>query len=123
MLNTAAWIIFGIAFLCLLTLYQRGVAQRNHLTAFIGELLLFDDVYAHQKKGFDDWIRASTATNAAALSAGALLAIQDLSERLANGDPKEPFSSSVWGFHAKVWDRKQQLEGKRPTSTSPADNP
>jgi hypothetical protein len=98
-LATLAAIWFG-------ALWWHGVNQSNHLMYFTGYLLLLDDTRAIQKRSFEDWLHQSEAKDAQTLSGEATRAIQRLADRLAAGDPKNPKTSSVLGFHALVWNRK-----------------
>jgi hypothetical protein len=100
-LATLAVIWFG-------ALYWKAINESNHLVYFIGYLLLLDDTRAFQKRSFEDWLRKSDAKDAMDLSNKARVAIQELADRLAAGDPKKPSSSSVMGFHGLIWNRKQE---------------
>jgi hypothetical protein len=87
-------------------LYWKAINESLHLVYFIGYLLLLDDTRAFQKRSFEDWLSKSDAKNAMDLSNAARVAIQELANRLAAGDPKKPTSSSVLGFHGLIWNRK-----------------
>ena len=98
-LATLAAIWFG-------ALYWKAINESLHLVYFIGYLLLLDDTRAFQKRSFEDWLSKSDAKDAMDLSNAARVAIQELADRLAAGDPRKPTSSSVLGFHGLVWNRK-----------------
>jgi hypothetical protein len=87
-------------------LYWKAINESLHLVYFIGYLLLLDDTRAFQKRSFEDWLLKSDAKDAMDLSNAARVAIQELADRLAAGDPKTPKSSSVLGFHGLIWNRK-----------------
>jgi hypothetical protein len=87
-------------------LYWRAITESNHLTYYIGYLLLLDDTRAIHKQSFEDWLRQSDAKDASTLSTGAMQAIRQLADRLAAGDTKKPATSSVLGFNALIWNRK-----------------
>jgi len=90
-------------------LYWKSVRECNNLTYYIGYLLLLDDTRALHKQSFDDWLRQSDAKDAGTLSIAAIHAIGRMADRLAAGDPKEPATSSVLGFHGVVWNRLKEL--------------
>jgi len=87
-------------------LYWRAITESNHLSYYIGYLLLLDDTRAIHKQSFEDLLRQSDAKDASTLSIAAMRAIRELSDRLAAGDPKNPATPSVLGFQALVWNRK-----------------
>ncbi len=114
--DVAGWILFGVTFLLLVILqrlYRIGVKERNNLTYYIAELLLSDEVRVAHKESLEKWLRNSTETKARVLSSRALLALQNMANRLAVGNPKQPLSSSVIGFQALIWNRKRELEQNR----------
>lgn len=112
MAHIIGWIFIGGAAIFVSALYWRAVAERNHLTCYVGMVLLDDPLRTAHKQSLENFLRDSTASDASALSATALLAIQKMAERLAVADPKAPLASSVFGFHGLVWNRKKALEGR-----------
>ena len=97
--------LMGCALLLVLRLYWLEVSERNHLIDYAGQLLLFDEVRISHEKEFDNFLRASKATNWQELHYCAGFAIARMANRLAAGDPKNPASSSVLGFPAAAWQR------------------
>jgi len=87
-------------------LYWRALNESQHLTYFIGYLLLLDDTRAIQKQSFEDWLCQSDAKDPGTLSIAAMWAIQRLADRLAAGDSKKAATSSVFGFRSLIWNRK-----------------
>jgi hypothetical protein len=99
-------LIFTFLLAFALALYWHSVREGNHLRYFIVYLLLLDDVRKTQKSSFEQWLQASNAKTADALSISAFRAIDALANRLATGDPAQPATSSVLGATAVLWNRK-----------------
>lgn len=111
MAGIIAWILVSGAAIFLFALYWRATGERNHLTCYIGIILLDDEIRAVHKQSLEKFLLEATVSDAQALSTVTLSAIQNISERLAAGDGS-PGASSVLGFQALMWNRKKELERK-----------
>ena len=115
-MSILGWVVIGVVvviFLNLFALYRRGVTERNHLSCYIGMLLLDDSLRAAHKQSLERFILESKETNAPALSGRALIAIDRMANDLASRDRKLP---SVLLFNAMAWDEKKALR-KEPCET------
>lgn len=100
----AGWLAFAVALLFFIPLYRHSHSMRLHQNYFITYLLLSDEIRDLQKRSFEKWIEKSNATDPQGLCVGAFQAIENVSDKLASGDPS---SSSVVGATALIWKRKQ----------------
>jgi hypothetical protein len=103
------WTLFGVMLVWNFGRHWLHAHKENALDAFIVYLLLDDDIRTKQKQGLEEWIRTNDAKDASALSSRAGVAIGALAQRLWQGDPAKPGSSSVLGMHAMLWERRQAL--------------
>jgi len=102
------WILFGAAILWFVPSYWSSHKKRLHQNYFIAYLLLSDEIRSVQKQAFEDWVRASPATDADALALQAYRAIENVADRLARGNPRDPWStSSLTGSKALLWQCKR----------------
>ena len=104
------WIFFGILLVWYIFSMSYSASKRNHLINLIVYLLLSDEIYEAQKKGFVDWIRNEEAERADQLAQAASRAAERLADQLAAGDPDNPgTSSSTLGAMFLLWKTKQNL--------------
>ena len=108
--HPVAWIVLSGIIVSASALYWRGVTERNHLTYYIGMLLLDDFIRAEEKGNFESLLLKSKGTTVSALSIECLSAIQREANLWAAGKPKGlPPKSSLLVFERIVWERKQAL--------------
>jgi hypothetical protein len=97
------WALFGVTVMWSIMHTNYTAKKLNHLSFYIVDLLLDDNIRSSQKKHFCEWIRSESAPNAVALSRRAISAIERSAEVLAAGDPKEPLSGSASASTAMIW--------------------
>ena len=108
MFELSGWVLFGAVAIWFFMLYRHSHSKRLHLNCYIIFLLLHDEFRAKQKQDLEVWLRENSASNALWLSRTRLiLAIEELADRLAAGDPKKSGEGSlVLSTHSLVWNRR-----------------
>lgn len=115
MFELSGWVLFGAVAIWFFMLYRHSHSKRLHLNCYIIFLLLHDEFRAKQKQDLEVWLRENSASNALALSHAAYMAIEELADRLAAGDPKKSGEGSlVLGTHSLLWNHKREISGLTP---------
>jgi hypothetical protein len=101
------WVLFAAA----LFYYRISHLKRLHLNYYVVYLLLSEEVRTSQRLSFEKWLQASKAANEDALAFDAVLAIEQIADRLAEDDPKKDpaYTSTVLGSKTLLWNTKLRL--------------
>jgi hypothetical protein len=101
------WILFAGLLVWYFISMSLSQKKRLHLNYYMVYLLLDDTTREKHKQDLQKWIRESDANDASSLSFRAYKILEDMADRLAAGDPRNPSTSSVLGAHAMLWQYKK----------------
>jgi hypothetical protein len=114
-MEVLGWILFTLLLVWFFMSTRLSQGKRLHLNYYIVYLLLDDTTRENHKRDFQKWIRESDAKDAMSLSFRACKFLENMADRLAAGDPRNPSTSSVLGAHAMLWQYKKPQCPEKPT--------